>query len=200
MKRLILIILLFQLAVLGAAAQHKCAVCHGGGQIQTRYKVSGFGTQDHYIKCPRCGQNILSRENHWDTCPTCKGSGTRPGPGGEDNLPGSYDLLKYLTPQEYALYDYLNETLKEIYYVYDACYACKGSGRCHVCGGSGFTSTGAGCFVCQESGFCITCNGTGYSGKHPEKAPYHDNFERIKNGLLIEAAARLKAESGKGTR
>lgn len=163
------IVILFQFVFIPMLlmAQGQCNRCHGAGKIKTRYGMASYGVNNKKIKCQHCGQWIYASEVHWDTCPTCRGTGRSSSKrNNRRNDASSDDWMAYLTPQEMAVVNEIREQLKPRR-EYIKCDACNGSGRCKQCGGVQTAldiNATHDCWVCQGSGYCIGCKGTGFSG------------------------------------
>lgn len=148
-------------------AQSLCQRCHGTGKIKTRFGMSSYGVNNKKIQCHNCGRWIYTNEVHWDTCPSCNGTGRSSNKRNRrHNDSSADDWMAYLTPQEQMAVNEIREQLKP-HREYIKCDACNGTGRCKQCGGVQTAldiNATHDCWVCRGSGYCIGCKGTGFSG------------------------------------
>lgn len=136
-----------------AAAQYVCGQCNGSGKVQKYSNVS--------------------HRYETRTCTNCNGTGRV-----RSNPDADIDWKAYLNPQELQAVLYLEQAMREPYYVITPCQACSGTGKCPTCHGLGVVTLDSdGCWVCGGTGMCIGCRGVG-SHSHVAENPNLNNMRQ----------------------
>ena len=132
-----------------------------------------------YEVCSSCGgsgtikkYSYVDNKYHNRTCSKCNGKGRvkSSGSGGDWKL--------YLNPEELQAVNFIEQAMREPYYVITPCTACNGTGKCPTCHGAGIVTLDSdGCYVCSGTGMCIGCRGVG-SHSHVTENPNLENLRK----------------------
>ena len=163
MKRKITLLILIQVVfcfVVMAQRSYTCSECNGTGEVEKySYVTKRYETRT----CSRCyGKGTTSSEGY-----------TKPYGHDADD----YNWRLYLSPEEQAAVNMLEEQLNTPQYEYSYCKNCDRTGVCPVCHGADpVTVYSDGCMYCQGSGMCRMCGGKGYLSVDVKPNPNRDQI------------------------
>ena len=167
MKKLGILITLLLFTVTNAYSS-RCSKCGGTGRmVVISDKTSNFGINRTKRQCPICGGWFLGE--HTEPCDACGGTGhvttasdrVREQQSSRNNNYAA-DGYSKLTADELARIEMLKELLKGRTESIP-CDLCKQTGRCFMCGGSGYRGSNA-CSSCAGLGVCTVCGGQKIQG------------------------------------
>ena len=160
MKKIVLLLIMIYMCGIDCYAQRTCPKCHGARRVKIP-GMSGLGISTKQKKCNVCGQWYNPTDDHWHTCPSCKGAGSISSAGGSHvSKRVRDDVYQYLTPSEAAaLQNLLQVRMKGTKFVNQTCYQCNGTGICQGCKGTGMIYGSQPCPGCLMTRSCGKCMG-----------------------------------------
>lgn len=199
-RKILLICLLF--IPIYMIAQSRCSKCGGSGKmVVLSDKMASYGVKNKYRQCPICKGFFIGEHSH--DCDRCNGTGhvtsamDRRNKEREEKIEENIaEGLKYLNPQELALYYSLGDALKGHKEPVD-CQPCKKTGKCILCKGARYIS-GMPCPGCSSTGMCTTCYGTGISS-YRYVEPTQEDIDRVNRKrieLILNAYRRETGSTG----
>ena len=161
-------------------------------------KTSNFGINRTKRQCPICGGWFLGE--HTEPCDACGGTGhvttasdkVREQQSSRNNDYAA-DGYSKLTADELARIEMLKELLKGRTESIP-CDLCKQTGRCFMCGGSGYRGSNA-CSSCAGLGVCCVCGGQKIQGIRTVP-PTQEEREDIQRRIAEIVANAIKRGSG----